>query len=86
VDSGPEIPCVSKRGMPLYGHELKDDWTSEKSNQVKGVVFDSKIIPREGFPVFEVGGPQIGIVTSGTYSPTLEKPIAIVWLSKAVEK
>ncbi len=73
-------------GMPLYGHELKDDWTSAKSNEIKGVVFDSKIIPREGFPVFKVGGSQIGIVTSGTYSPTLEKPIAIVWLSEAADK
>lgn len=39
-------------------------------------VADGRKIPRQGCPV-EAGGREVGIVTSGTFSPTLEVPIAM---------
>lgn len=39
-------------------------------------VFDGKKIPRQGCPV-TAGGREAGAVTSGTFSPTLEAPIAM---------
>ncbi|MCX5750464.1 MAG: glycine cleavage system aminomethyltransferase GcvT [Candidatus Saganbacteria bacterium] len=47
-----------------------------------GLVFDSKVIPRQGFSVFKDVGEKepIGTVTSGTFSPTLKRPIAMAFL------
>ncbi|MBI3839806.1 MAG: glycine cleavage system aminomethyltransferase GcvT [Planctomycetia bacterium] len=38
-----------------------------------------KRVPREGYPVFSAGE-QVGRVTSGTFSPTLNKPIAMGYI------
>jgi aminomethyltransferase len=42
-----------------------------------------KRVPREGYAVF-AGGRQVGHVTSGTFSPTLGKPIAIGYVEPAL--
>jgi aminomethyltransferase len=44
-----------------------------------GLVLAGKRIAREGAPVF-FGGREAGKVTSGTFSPTLEKPIAMAYV------
>jgi aminomethyltransferase len=41
-----------------------------------GLMLDGKRVPREGYAV-HAGSKQVGTVTSGTFSPTLEKPIAM---------
>jgi aminomethyltransferase len=41
-----------------------------------GLVLEGKRVPREGYALFR-GTNQVGAVTSGTFSPTLEKPIAM---------
>lgn len=65
-------------GMPLYGHELKDEWTNEKSNQILGIKMSGKAIPRQGYKVFDLDKTtEIGEITSGTFSPSLQIPIAL---------
>ena len=44
-----------------------------------GLVLAGKRIAREGAPVF-FAGREVGKVTSGTFSPTLEKPIAMAYV------
>ena len=39
-------------------------------------------VPRQGYPVETAEGEQIGEVTSGTMSPTLEEPIAMTYLPR----
>ncbi|MFC1495992.1 glycine cleavage system aminomethyltransferase GcvT [Candidatus Margulisiibacteriota bacterium] len=46
-----------------------------------GMVLSEKTVPRHGFKVFDVGAGQIGEVTSGTFSPSLEKPIAMAYIN-----
>jgi aminomethyltransferase len=41
-------------------------------------------IPRLGAPVLRAGGGEVGTVTSGTYSPTLEKVIAMAYVAPDV--
>jgi aminomethyltransferase len=41
-----------------------------------GLQLEGKRIPREGYPILR-GGETVGHVTSGTFSPTLERPIAM---------
>jgi aminomethyltransferase len=56
----------------------------EKENGRKktllGLEIDSRQIPREGAVVLDNKGKQIGAVTSGTFSPTFKKPLALAYL------
>ena len=41
-----------------------------------GLALEGKRIPRQGYPV-KLVGEQVGVVTSGTFSPTLGKSLAM---------
>lgn len=41
-----------------------------------GVISESRAIPRQGYPIGR-DGDTLGVVTSGTFSPTLERPIGM---------
>lgn len=59
-----------------------------KSNKYRheyGIVLNDKGIAREGYPVFQEGR-QIGVVTSGTFSPSLNQAIAIVLVEKKLKE
>ncbi|MEW6250507.1 MAG: glycine cleavage system aminomethyltransferase GcvT [Planctomycetota bacterium] len=97
-------------GMPLYGHELTEDWDSLTAGQewavdltkdfigvevlrklkaeglrrrVVGLEVAGKRIARQGAPILRGGAAprnadaHVGVVTSGTQSPTLGKNIAM---------
>ena len=70
--------------MPLYGHELSDDITQEQSQSLVGIEMLDKAIPRENYQVF-TNEKKIGYITSGTYSPTLSKPIGLAYLQGVKE-
>ncbi len=42
-----------------------------------GLTVEGKRAPREGYPVLNSDGRQVGRITSGAYSPTLEQSIAM---------
>jgi aminomethyltransferase len=96
-------------GMPLYGHELTEDWDSLTSGQewavdltknfigadvlrklkaeglarrIVGLELEGKRIARQGVEVHKNGTP-IGVVTSGTMSPTLDRNIAMALVPPA---
>lgn len=46
-----------------------------------GLTLDGKRVPREGYLVLS-GETQIGRITSGTFSPTLNQPIAMAYVSR----
>jgi aminomethyltransferase len=74
-------------GMPLYGHELRDSWTSEQSDSIIGLkMLDKAGIPRQGYQIFNARERLIGEVTSGTFSPTLNEPIAMAYLAADAAK
>jgi aminomethyltransferase len=47
-----------------------------------GLMMDGRAIARHGYPVL-VAGSKVGLVTSGTLSPTLDRPIAMAYLPAA---
>ncbi len=47
-----------------------------------GLIFEGKRIPREGIKLYD-GENLVGEITSGTFSPTLEKTIAMAMMEKA---
>jgi aminomethyltransferase len=54
--------------------------TSPPSRRRIGLVLEGRRIAREGSPVYD-GEDQVGRVTSGTFSPTLEKSIAMAYVA-----
>ncbi len=53
----------------------------EKNEIFRGFTLDTKMIPRAGSPVTYKGN-RIGEITSGTYSPVLERSIALGYIMK----
>jgi aminomethyltransferase len=47
-----------------------------------GLAFDSRRPAREGATVWE-GDREIGIVTSGSFAPTLDRPVAMAMLDRS---
>ncbi len=45
-----------------------------------------KGIPRQGYPLLNLEGEEIGVVTSGTHSPTLDHPIGMGYVDVAYAK
>jgi aminomethyltransferase len=48
-----------------------------------GFKMDDKRIPRKDYPVFDLNGNEIGTVTSGTQSPSLNIPIGMAYVKKS---
>jgi aminomethyltransferase len=55
--------------------------TQGLKKQLVGIELDGRAIPRQGAPVFSADGRPLGTVTSGTFSPTFKKPIALAYLT-----
>ena len=60
----------------------------EKGVSRKLVGFDmiDRGIPRHGYPIVDASGNAIGVVTSGTQSPTLNKAIGMGYVKTAFSK
>lgn len=97
-------------GMPLYGHELREDTdpfaaglglavdldgrefpgaarfarlAASPSGPLRvGLVLEGRRPAREGCQVVAEDGRTIGTVTSGTFSPTLGRPIAMAYVER----
>ena len=58
--------------------------SSGKKRSQHGIILQGNAIPREGYPVLQ-NGKKIGVVTSGSFSPSLQKGIAIVFVEKNLQ-
>jgi aminomethyltransferase len=74
--------AVNLEGRRFPGSEALAAVKRQKPERVRvGLEMAGKRVPREHFPIFAGGAAaaaqQIGEITSGTFSPTLQKPIAM---------
>lgn len=69
----------------LGKHALELSLKAHKFRHEYGVVLTGKGIAREGYAVL-LDGKQIGVVTSGTLSPTLQQSIAIILVDKKLKE
>jgi len=60
--------------------EIKQNGTSRL---LAGLEMEDRGVPRHGFEIAREGRP-VGVVTSGTYSPTLEKAVALGYVEKGL--
>ena len=66
----------------FIGHNVLQQAKAEGvKRKLVGMVSDEKIFPRKDYPIV-VNGKNIGLVTSGTVSPILGKPIALGYVKK----
>ncbi|TWT86281.1 Glycine cleavage system T protein [Pseudobythopirellula maris] len=73
--------AVNLKDRDFQGAKAIADAQSDPGGKVRvGLVLDGKRTPREGYPVLN-DGQVVGRVTSGCYSPTLERPIAMAYVS-----
>ena len=50
------------------------------TRKLVGILVDDRRVPRHGYPVCDEQGNEIGVVTSGTLSPTLQVPIGMAYV------
>ena len=62
----------------------KEIFTGQKKQGVTrklvGIQVDDRRVPRHGYPVCDEQGNEIGVVTSGTLSPTLQVPLGMAYV------
>jgi aminomethyltransferase len=70
---------------PFRGRSaLEEERRRGPQRLLRGLVVEGRQPPRQGYPVL-VGGSPVGTVTSGNFSPVLERGIALAFLPPAVE-
>ncbi|GAA1142819.1 glycine cleavage system aminomethyltransferase GcvT [Ornithinicoccus hortensis] len=90
-DLGPEITPVMARSVWAVGWDKETFWGKEvltaqraakESRLSWGLRVTGRGIPRAGCEVRDGSGATIGVVTSGTFSPTLKQGIALALLDR----
>ena len=73
-------------GYDFPGRDALLRFQKEPLRRVRiGLEMSSQRVPRQGYPILS-GGQPVGEVTSGTFSPTLKKPIAMGFVAPAVAR
>lgn len=57
----------------------------QPARRLAGFTLETKRSPRHGYDLYHQGQ-KLGVVTSGTYSPTLEKSIAMAYVPRELRK
>ena len=71
---------------PFIGREvLERQSASGVTRRLVGLKLQGRAIARHGYPVLQ-GGTPVGEVTSGSWSPTLEEPIALAYVPAELAK
>lgn len=69
----------------FWGREVLMQQRAEKTvRTLRGLVAQDRGIPRPGMAVLDADGAEIGVVTSGTFSPTLRQGIGLALLEPSV--
>ena len=70
----------------FVGHQaLRDQREAKMARTLKALTVKDRGIPRAGMKVLDSAGTEIGIVTSGTFSPTLKVGIALALVEPGFE-
>ena len=78
---------ITKFSKEFINHEqLKEQKQLGVKRRLVGLQLIDKGIARKDYPIVDFNGNEIGMVTSGTMSPTLNKAIAMAYVSKDFAK
>lgn len=77
--------AVNLGGREFVGCEALERFARDANQPIRvGLQLDGKRVPRQGAAVFR-GDEQVGTVTSGTFSPTFERPIAMAYVQPSAQ-
>jgi aminomethyltransferase len=77
--------AVSFGDREFVGRAALEQFAKDANLPVRiGLQLDGKRVPRQGSDVLR-GESRVGEVTSGTYSPTFERPIAMAYVDSSVQ-
>ncbi len=77
--------AVNLGGREFVGSKALEQFAADKSQPVRvGLQLDGRRVPRQGCPVL-YRGEIIGEVTSGTFSPTFQRPIAMAYVQPSAQ-
>ena len=78
---------ITKFTKEFVNHDnLKAQKEAGATKKLVGLELIDKGIARNGYPIVNAEGNKIGIITSGTMSPTLNKAIAMAYVPKELSK
>ena len=74
-----------KKVSPFIGQStLIQEAAEGPQNLLRAYRVNDRRIARQGYSVFDVTGKKVGYISSGTFSPHLESPIALAMVDRAV--
>lgn len=77
--------AVNLAGRTFVGRDALERSQTAPARRRVGLTLDGKRVPREGYAVYASGASEpAGTVTSGTFSPTLNRPIAMAYVRREV--
>jgi aminomethyltransferase len=83
IEAGLGWITKTKKGDFNSCEHFKRHLTEGVSRKLVGFELDDRRVPRHGYTIEDADGNTIGIVTSGTSSPSLDKPIGLGYVQKA---
>jgi aminomethyltransferase len=66
------------------GERLARERSEGTARTLVGLLLEERVPPRQGYPIL-AAGESVGVVTSGTISPTLDQPIALGFVPPALK-
>ena len=77
--------AVNLKDREFIGSKALEKFAADKSQPIRiGLQLDTKRVPREGCPVLK-DGEIVGEVTSGTFSLTFQRPIAMAYVKPSAQ-
>ena len=68
------------------GQRLKDLLTNGSEKIRVGIKPEGKVIARENTKIFSIDDKEIGLVTSGTFGPSVNAPVAMGYIKSNFSK
>jgi aminomethyltransferase len=85
IEAGLGWITKTKKGEFNNVETFRRQITEGVSRKLVGFELNERRVPRHGYPIHDAEGTEIGVVTSGTSSPTLDKPIGLGYVKKGYD-
>jgi aminomethyltransferase len=86
IEAGLGWITKADKGAFMNSDHFAQQRTEGVSRKLVGFALDERRVPRHDYPIEDANGNLIGVVTSGTHSPSLEIPLGMGYVETAFSK